>query len=180
MAIGKIDLQIGADLKQLNKSFKNAEDRFKKSMKEMKKIAMAAQVGKFLMSGADDSIEEWKAKAKVKMNFKDLGFDKSFAEQIFNITDSIEKIGYSADVANEKLLEFIARGKADSLKELGIVLDKNTAQTLANATAQERMQWVLENGKEKVEELGQAMPPPIRQMAEMRKTADDVKKSTGC
>lgn len=179
MAAGNLKLGIGLDVKQLNKSIRQFENTMKRSVINVKNLFLAAGIGRFLFAGADGYLNEFQAKARAKLNLKEIGFGNEIAEQLFTLTNEFEKLGYNADQANDAFISFVAEGKAQALKSVGIVLDKNTRSTLANATANERLNWILKDGKTKLEELNKATPANVKVLSEMRKTTDDLKKALG-
>lgn len=179
MAIGSVNLRLGVDQESLTKSLNKVQGKIKNAVTSMKNVFIAAKLGQYLFSGADKSIEEFKAKARTLANFQDLGFDKTISEQVFEISNNFEKLGYSAETANDAMLQFIASGKATALRQMGIYLDKNTQSTLSNATAQDRLNWLLSNSNNIYSNLKSAMPPHIQTMIEMRKSVEDLQKSLG-
>ncbi|MCS4536750.1 hypothetical protein NXS15_01215 [Mycoplasma sp. CSL7475-4] len=179
MATGHVSLSIKLQAKNLSRDLDNIQKRFKNSINSIKGMFVAAKLGSFLISGADGAIAEYMAKMRLLANMNEQGFGKEQSERLFTLTDNFEKLGYSADTANDALTQFIASGRATTLQSIGVYLDKNTKSTLANATAQERLNWVLNNGNAKLKEQQAAMPKSIRTQIEMRKAVDDTKKALG-
>ncbi|QJR43638.1 hypothetical protein HLA87_02465 [Mycoplasma miroungigenitalium] len=179
MATGHVSLAIKLKAKNLSKDLERVQKKFKNSIDSIKTMLVAAKLGSFLIAGADGAIAEYMAKMRLMANLNEQGFGKEQSERLFELSDNFEKLGYNADTANDALTQFISTGKATSLQIIGIYLDKNTKSTLANVSAQERLNWVLSQGNNKLREQQRAMPKSIQTQIELRKAIDDTKKALG-
>ncbi|MBN0919435.1 hypothetical protein [[Mycoplasma] gypis] len=178
MAIGKVTLSAQLNTKSLDKALSNMQRKIKSSVTNVKNIFLAARLGSFLFSGAEASIQEFMAKMRLKANLKELGFEDK-AQAIQGLSDNFEKLGYSADTANDAFAQFIATGKATTLQSIGIYLDKNTKATLSASTAQQRLNFLIRDGNKYLKQQQDAMPQNIKTMIELKKSAEDTKKALG-
>ncbi|MHA3828382.1 hypothetical protein [Mycoplasma sp. Z1473D] len=179
MSVGRVELSIGLDVKSIDKTLKRMQKKFTRSINNLKNMFMAAKLGSYLFIGADKSIQEYMAKMRQIAALNEAGFGKDISNRLFEITNNFEKLGYSADMANDSFTQFITTGKATSLQTIGIYLDKNTKQTLTNASAQERLNYLLKNGNRLYNQQANAMPPAIANMIKMKKAGEDVQKALG-
>ncbi|MCU9936942.1 hypothetical protein NWP96_07940 [Mycoplasmopsis cynos] len=103
-------------------------------------------MGDFTKAEQNASIQEYMSKIRLAANLTSQGFSKTAQEGSFSIADNFERIGYSADQANDAFTQFITTGRATTLQQLGIYLDSNTKSILSQATTQERLNYVLKEG----------------------------------
>ena len=72
------------------------------------------------------------------MNLKELGIEQA-KDEIFDLADKFEKLGYNADSATDAMIQFISSGNAGALKQLGVYLDNNTQEMLRGQSVTDRM-----------------------------------------
>lgn len=179
MAIGRVNLDIQVKARNIDKELSKISRKFSSTVNSIKDMFSGLKLGSLFMSGVNGAIDEYMAKMKLLANLHEQGFSKEQGQNIIELSDNFENLGYSAERANEAFTQFVTTGKASSLQTIGIYLDKNTKSTLLNADAQQRLNWVLENGNKSLAEQRKAMPEHIRNQIEMRKAIDDTKKALG-
>ncbi|MFV8478106.1 hypothetical protein [Mycoplasma sp. B6400] len=179
MSVGKVELSIGLDVKSIDRTLKRMQQKFSRSISDIKNMFAAAKIGSYLFTGADKSIQEYMAKMRLAANLQEAGFGKEASDRVFQLSDNFEKLGYSADAANDAFTQFIITGKATSLQTVGVFLDKNTKSTLANASAQERLNYLLKNGNRLFNKQSREMPKGIANMVRMKKASEDLQKALG-
>lgn len=170
-------------LKLEDKKFKSEMDKsinqFQGQIGKMKNILVGAALGRYLMAGANDAINDALAKVKAVVTMTAQGFSKSQSAGILNMAESFELMGYNAEQASVAISDFITTGKGMGLKSIGVVLDKDTMSMLAAASAAERYKWAIEELPKYLESMGNTLPDNIQNMIKMRKTMDDLKKAMG-
>ncbi|MFV8479039.1 hypothetical protein ACNQ13_01465 [Mycoplasma sp. VS428] len=179
MSVGKVELSIGLDVKSIDRTLKSMQKKFSNSINNIKNMFAAAKIGSYLFAGADKSIQEYMAKMRLAANLQEAGFGREASDRVFQLSDNFERLGYSADAANDAFTQFIISGKATSLQTVGIYLDKNTKSTLANASAQERLNYLLKNGNRLYNKQAREMPKGIANMVKMKKASEDLQKALG-
>ncbi|EIN15206.1 Hypothetical protein MAGb_3150 [Mycoplasmopsis agalactiae 14628] len=179
MAIGRVNLDIQVRARNISKELNKISQKFSSTINSIKDMFSGLKLGSLFMSGVNGVVDEYMAKMKLLANLHERGFSKEQSQNILDLSDNFENLGYSAEVANEAFTQFVTTGKASSLQAIGIYLDKNTRSTLLNADAQQRLNWVLENGNKSLDEQRKSMPEHIRNQLEMRKAIDDTKKALG-
>ncbi|UWD34053.1 hypothetical protein [Mesomycoplasma molare] len=181
MAAKVLNAQIGIGLKakDINKKLNQIQRTIQNRMRSIKDFMVAAKLGSYIFAGADKMIQEYSAKMRTIANLNEQGFGRELSEKLFTLSNNFEKLGYSADAANDSFTQFITTGKATTLQSIGIYLDNKTKSTLAAADAQERLNWILSQGNNKLKEQQDAMPESIRTMVELRKNTEDAQKAIG-
>lgn len=179
MAIGEVLLKLGLIDKDFKKGLSKAQDQVAKSVNKMKNIMMSAALGQYLFAGANDAINSAVDQVKAKLNLLNQGLTDMQIKPIMDMAESFELMGYNAESASIAISEMIVTGKAMSLKSIGVVLDKDTQSMLAAATAAERYEWAIKNIPTYLEGMTDMLPDNIKNMIEMRKTMDDLKKAMG-
>ncbi|CAT05188.1 Uncharacterised protein [Mesomycoplasma conjunctivae] len=177
MALGKLVLKISAVSDQFDKEMEKVSNRIKDQVQNFKKHFNGLAITSFIFKGADAAINEYRAKMQLLSNFGSFGLSQ--AEELTKISDAFERIGYSADVANQSFLEFVTTGSIKKLKTMGIFLDANTSQKLRNASAQERLNYVLREGMQEYQRQAAALPENIRTLTEFKKESEDLQKNLG-
>ncbi|WLP85283.1 hypothetical protein [Mycoplasma seminis] len=177
--IGKVTLGVGLDNKSIDKTLKQMSKKFKRAVGDLKTMFIAQKLGSYLFAGADKSIQEYMAKARQIATLQEAGIGKEMSEKLFELSDNFEKLGYSAEVANDAFSQFIMTGKATTLQGIGIYLDKNTKSTLAAASAQQRLNYLLKDGNRLYGEQAKAMPKNIANMIKLKKSGEDLQKALG-
>ena len=129
-------------LKLEDKKFKNEMDKsinqFQGQIGKMKNILVGAALGRYLLSGANDSIDAAVDKVKSLITLTSQGFTKSQSQEILTMGETFELMGYNAEQASVAISSFITTGKGMGLKSIGVVLDQDTMSMLAAASAAER------------------------------------------
>ncbi|WGI36480.1 hypothetical protein [Mesomycoplasma lagogenitalium] len=180
MAAGKVAIKIGIEKA---KNFSSQTDKIRREFffiwKDLKSSLSVGKLSSLLFQGMNDAIEEYKVKARQAANLTELGFNSSVMENLQDMADKFEQIGYNAEQATDIFTQFLATGKATTLQGIGIYLDSNTKSILTNASAQERLNWIMKNGNHLLKSQSDAMPENIKAMIQMKKASDDVKKALG-
>lgn len=179
--LGNLVLKIGADSVAFEKEIGKVKTIIRQQMPKIGEIFKShfSQIFSFLSQGTNGLVSEYLAKTKLSASLLEKGFSKLEVEKLTSLSDSFEKLGYSADLANESFVKFISSGQAAALQQVGLFLDKNTQATLKQATAQQRLNFVLSQGSKSLAQQYAQMPSNIRMLTEMNKTTEDLKKSLG-
>ncbi|TDV23508.1 hypothetical protein BCF59_0497 [Mycoplasmopsis mustelae] len=178
MATSVVNIKLLLDNKQMQKELDKSVKQFQTAMSGIKSVMKSVNFSS-IFSYANSAIDEYMAKMRLAANLTSQGFSEASQQSLFNISDAFEKIGYNADTANDAFTQFITSGKATSLQTLGIYLDSNTKSTLAAADAQQRLNYVLEQGQSMLQAQQDKMPESIKTMIEFRKAGDDARKAIG-
>lgn len=179
MAKQSVEIGIKVNSQKAKSELERFSSAMRQSMQSIQGIFSSLNIGGTLLSGANASIQEYMSKMRLAANLTSQGFSKSAQEGLFSIADNFERIGYSADQANDAFTQFITTGRATTLQQLGIYLDSNTKSILSQATAQERLNYVLKEGNIMFQKQRDNMPENIRTMVELKKATEDTKKALG-
>lgn len=178
-SIGKVLLALGLDNKELNGSLTKAENQLANSINNMKTILIGAQLGRYLLAGANDAINAQVDQMYAKLNLLNNGLTELQYDQITAMAEKFESLGSNAELAQLKITEFVLQGRGTGLKELGVYLDQDTLSMLKNASAAERLQFVLSEFPKHLQGMSEMLPDSVEDMLAMRKTMDDLKEAMG-
>ena len=179
MALGVVSLKLTLSDQEFKTSMNRAVNQVKSSVNLMKNVLVAAQLGRYLFSGAAQQAQEELKQVQTAMSAMSEGFSKEMIQNLQPIIDKVDYLGVSADQAADSLYKFVLTGRTMSLQQLGIYLDKNTQSMLAGASAAERYEWALKNIPDKLNDVMNSLSPTTKAYYEFQKKADDVKKALG-
>lgn len=179
MSIGTVALSLGLIDKEFKTGLDKAQNEVKKSVDNFKNIIVAAQLGSYLFSGAEQYISKQLAQVNSEMSALASGFTKDQVEEISELGEKFRWIGTGAEEATQSLTKFILTGRTTEFNSLGIYLDENTKSLIAAMDETERYQWVLENIPDRIENVKDALGENTLNMIAMKETADQLKESLG-
>ena len=179
MALGVVSLKLTLSDQEFKTSMNRAVNQVKSSVNLMKNVLVAAQLGRYLFSGAAQQAREELKQVQTAMSAMSEGFSKEMIQNLQPIIDKVDYLGVSADQAADSLYKFVLTGRTMSLQQLGIYLDKDTQSMLAAANAAERYEWALKNIPDKLDDIMNSLSPTTKAYYEFQKKADDVKKALG-
>lgn len=179
MALGVVSLKLTLNDREFKTSMNQAVNQVKSSVNLMKNVLIAAQLGRYLFSGAAQQAQEELKQVQTAMSAMSEGFSKEMIENLQPIIDKVDYLGVAADQAADILYKFVLTGRTMGLQQMGIYLDKDTQSMLSAASAAERYQWALENIPDKLNNVMNALSPTTKAYYEFQKKADDVKKALG-
>lgn len=179
MALGVVSLKLTLSDQEFKTSMNRAVNQVKSSVNLMKNVLVAAQLGRYLFSGAAQQAREELKQVQTAMSAMNEGFSKEMIQNLQPIIDKVDYLGVSADQAADSLYKFVLTGRTMNLQQLGIYLDKDTQSMLAAASAAERYEWALKNIPDKLDDIMNSLSPTTKAYYEFQKKADDVKKALG-
>ena len=178
-SIGKVVLALGLDNKEFKSSLTNAEKQMANSINSMKNLFVAAQLGKYLFSGAEQQARENLKVVQTELSALAEGLSQEQINLLKPIIDQVDYLGVAADQAADVLYKFVLTGRAMGLQQMGIYLDKTTQSFLSTASAAERTEWAIANIPKILEEVKNKIDPTTAAFYEFQKKSDDVKKALG-
>lgn len=178
-SIGKVVLALGLDNKEFKSSLTNAEKQMANSINSMKNLFVAAQLGKYLFSGAEQQARENLKIVQTELSALAEGLSQEQINLLKPIIDQVDYLGVAADQAADVLYKFVLTGRAMGLQQMGIYLDKTTQSFLSTASAAERTEWAISNIPKMLEEVKNKIDPTTAAFYEFQKKSDDVKKALG-
>ena len=178
-SIGKVVLALGLDNKEFKSSLTNAEKQMANSINSMKNLFVAAQLGKYLFSGAEQQARENLKIVQTELSALAEGLSQEQINLLKPIIDQVDYLGVAADQAADVLYKFVLTGRAMGLQQMGIYLDKTTQSFLSTASAAERTEWAIANIPKMLEEVRNKIDPTTAAFYEFQKKSDDVKKALG-
>lgn len=179
MALGVVSLRLTLNDQEFKTSMNKAVNQMKSSVNLMKNVLIAAQLGRYLFSGAAQQAREELKQVQVALSAMSEGFTKEMIKNLQPIIDKVDYLGIGADQAADALYKFVLTGRAMSLQQLGVYLDKDTQAMLTAASAAERYEWALSNIPGKLDDIMATLSPTTKAYYEFQKKADDVKKALG-
>lgn len=178
-SIGKVVLALGLDNKEFKSSLTSAEKQMANSINSMKNLFVAAQLGKYLFSGAEQQARENLKVVQTELSALAEGLSQDQINLLKPIIDQVDYLGVAADQAADVLYKFVLTGRAMGLQQMGIYLDKTTQSFLSTASAAERTEWAIANIPKMLEEVRNKIDPTTAAFYEFQKKSDDVKKALG-
>lgn len=177
--LGSVFLKLGLINKEFESDLKRAGDSLKEGLGKMKTMIIGAALGSYLMTGANEAINNAVDQMHAKLNLLNQGLTELQYEQIAFMAEKFELLGSNAEVAQLKITEFVTQGKAVGLKELGIYLDQDTLAMVKNMDAAQRLQFVMSEFPKYLGKMDSMLPNNVKNMIQMRKTMDDLKEAMG-
>lgn len=178
-SIGTVALQLGLVTKEFQNGLDKATGILKNSVDNFKNILVAAKLGQYLMTGANEYVDNQLRVIYAELSALSEGFTRDQINALKPLAEQFEYLGIEAETATQAMQEFILSGKATTLKQLGIYLSDTTKEMLRGMDAAQRYQWVLENMPERINGLSEALDDETKQMLATRKTFDDLRESMG-
>lgn len=178
-SIGKVVLALGLDNKEFQGSLNSAEKKMANSINNMKNLFIAAQLGKYLFSGAEQQARENLKVIQTELSALSEGLSQSQIDLLKPIITQVDYLGVAADEAANILYKFVLTGRSLGLQQMGVYLDKTTQSFLSTATAAQRTEWAIANIPKLLEEVRNKIDPTTKAFYEFKKKSDDVKKALG-